>query len=69
MFVTENPDFIRLGDYTEECIETVKPWNAPEKEWPIYGVNNKQGIFLNSMQVGKSFNAQYKRIEENWFFS
>lgn len=67
-FITANPDFIRLGDYTEECTETVKPWDEPEKEWLIYGVNNKEGVFLSSMQVGKEFNAPYKKIEKDWFF-
>lgn len=67
-FITANPDFMRLGDYTEECTETVRPWDEPEKEWPIYGVNNKDGVFLSSMQVGKDFNAPYKKIEKGWFF-
>lgn len=67
-FITANPDFIRLGDYTEECTETVRPWDEPEKEWPIYGVNNKEGVFLSSMQAGKEFNAPYKKIEKDWFF-
>lgn len=67
-FITANPDFIRLGDYTEECTETVRPWDEPEKEWPIYGVNNKEGVFLSSMQEGKEFNAPYKKIEKDWFF-
>jgi len=67
-FITANPYFIRLGDYTEECTETVRPRNEPEKEWPIYGVNNKEGVFLSSMQAGKEFNAPYKKIEKDWFF-
>jgi restriction endonuclease S subunit len=67
-FITANPDFIRLGDCTEECTETIRPWDEPEKEWPMYGVNNKDGVFLSSMQVGKEFNASYKKIEKDWFF-
>lgn len=67
-FITNNPEFIRLGDYIEECTETVRPWDNPEKEWPIYGVNNKEGVFLGSMQAGKEFNAPYKIIEKDWFF-
>jgi hypothetical protein len=67
-FISANPGFVRLGDYTEECSETIRPWEEPEKEWPIYGVNNKDGVFLNGYQNGKDFNAPYKRIEENWFF-
>jgi len=67
-FITANPNFIRLGDYTEECTETVRPWEDPERKWPIYGVNNQEGIFLGSMQLGKDFNAPYKRIDKDYFF-
>jgi len=67
-FITANPDFVRLGDYTEECNEMIRPWEDPKKEWPIYGVNNKEGVFLNTKQIGSKFNAPYKRIEKNWFF-
>lgn len=67
-FISANPNFIRLGDYTEECTETVRPWEEPEKNWSIYGVNNKEGVFLSSMQAGKDFNAPYKKIEKDWFF-
>lgn len=67
-FIKANPDFTRLGDFTEECAETARPWDEPEKEWPIYGVNNKEGVFLSSMQAGKEFNAPYKKIEKDWFF-
>lgn len=67
-FIGSNPAFVRLGEYTEECSETVRPWDDPDKEWPIYGVNNKDGVFLNSHQKGKDFNAPYKRIKKDWFF-
>ncbi len=67
-FRTANREFVRLGEFTEECTELVRPWEEPEKEWPIYGVNNKDGVFLNSYQKGRKFNAPYKRIKKNWFF-
>jgi restriction endonuclease S subunit len=67
-FISANPDFVRLGDYTEECSETVRPWEDPEKEWPIYGVNNKDGVFLSAKQIGSKFNAPYKRITKDWLF-
>ena len=67
-FISANPGFVRLGDYTEECSETVRPWEEPEKEWPIYGVNNKEGVFLSAHQKGDKFNAPYKKIEKDWFF-
>ncbi len=68
VFKEANPDFIRLGDYTEECVIKIKPWEFPDKKWPIYGVNNKDGVFLSSNQGTKQFNAAYKKIEKNWFF-
>ncbi|OGG56846.1 MAG: hypothetical protein A3F84_10650 [Candidatus Handelsmanbacteria bacterium RIFCSPLOWO2_12_FULL_64_10] len=46
----------------------VKPWEEPEKEWPVYGVNNKEGVFFSHYQRGKDFNAAYKRIRKDWFF-
>lgn len=67
-FRSANPSFVRLGNYTEECTELVRPWNDKDKEWPVYGVNNKEGVFLSVCQLGKDFNAPYKRIEKNWFF-
>lgn len=67
-FNSANPNFVRLGDFTEECTEMVRPWEEPEKAWPIYGVNNKEGVFLSSMQVGALFNAPYKIIKKDWFF-
>lgn len=67
-FISANPGFVRLGDYTEECSETVMPWEKPEKEWPIYGVNNKDGVFLSAEQKSEEFNAPYKKIEKDWLF-
>ncbi|OYX40086.1 MAG: hypothetical protein B7Y98_03300 [Sphingomonas sp. 32-62-10] len=67
-FIAANPNFVRLGDYTEECTEVAKPWDQPDAEWPVYGVNNKEGVFLNSFQKGSDFNAAYKRIRKDWFF-
>ena len=67
-FISANPGFVRLGDCTEECSETVRPWEKPEKEWPIYGVNNKDGVFLSAEQKSEEFNAPYKKIEKDWLF-
>ncbi len=68
VFKEANPNFIRLGDYTEECSDMVKPWLFPDKTWPIYGVNNKDGVFLSTKQEAKYFNAAYKKIKKDWFF-
>lgn len=67
-FISANPGFVRLGDCTEECSETVRPWEKPEKEWLIYGVNNKDGVFLSAEQKSEEFNTPYKKIEKDWLF-
>ena len=62
------PSFRPMGDFIEETTELVRPSAEPNKEWPVYGVNNKDGVFLNSYQKGSTFNAPYKRIRKDWFF-
>jgi len=68
VFRSLNPDFVRLGDFSKECSEKINPWEYPEKDWPIYGVNNDEGVFFNCYQKGEEFNAAYKKIQKNWFF-
>ena len=60
--------FRPMGDFIEEATELVRPTDEPEKDWPVYGVNNKEGVFLNSHQKGATFNSPYKRIRKEWFF-
>jgi restriction endonuclease S subunit len=67
-FRISNPTFKPLGEWAEESTELVKPWSEPEKEWPVYGVNNKAGVVFSHHQKGRDFNAPYKRIRKNWFF-
>ena len=61
------PSFRPMGDFIEDATEFIRPFDAPEKAWPVYGVNNKEGVFLNSHQKGETFNAAYKRIRKDWF--
>ena len=67
-FIAANPHFVRLGDYIEECTHPVQPWKEPDKRWPVYGVNNRDGVFLSATKEGKHFKASYKRIAKDWFF-
>lgn len=62
------PTFRPMEDFIEDATELIRPSAEPEKAWPVYGVNNKEGVFLNSYQKGDTFNAAYKRIRKNWFF-
>lgn len=60
--------FRPMGDFIEEATDLVRPAAEPDKDWPVYGVNNKEGVFLNSHQKGATFNTPYKRIRKDWFF-
>jgi hypothetical protein len=67
-FRNANPTFHPLGKFAEEATELVRPWDQPERDWPVYGVDNKDGVFFSHYQKGKEFNAAYKRIHKDWFF-
>lgn len=67
-FKLANPDFRPLGNFAEEATELVRPKSEPDKDWPVYGVNNKEGVFFSDYQKGADFNAPYKRIRKDWFF-
>lgn len=68
MFRARHPDFVPLGRFVKEEVETIRPFEEPEKEWPVYGVSNREGVFLSHLQRGNAFKSAYKRIEEDWFF-
>jgi hypothetical protein len=57
-----------MGDFIEESTELVRPWEEPDKNWPVYGVNNRDGVFFSYYQKGAEFKAPYKRIRKDWFF-
>ena len=57
-----------MGEFIEDATEYVDPRRDPEKEWPVYGVNNNTGVLLNCYQKGKAFKAKYKRIRKDLFF-
>lgn len=67
-FKLANPTFKPFGEYAEEATELARPKLEPEKDWPVYGVNNKEGVFFSDYQKGADFNAPYKRIRKDWFF-
>lgn len=68
LFRLDNLAFKPLGHFAEEATELVKPWQEPDKDWPVYGVNNKEGVVFSHFQKGKDFNTPYKRIRKDWFF-
>lgn len=67
-FRLAHPKFVPFATYAEEATHMVKPFQDPNHEWPVYGVNNKEGVFFSHKQLGSEFNAPYKRIQKDWFF-
>jgi hypothetical protein len=67
-FRLATPGFAPMGRFVEEATQLVKPWEEPDKEWPVYGVNNKEGVFFSHYQKGHEFNSAYKHIRRDWFF-
>jgi Abortive infection alpha len=67
-FRAAHPSFRPLGDFIEEATEIVHPAKQPAHKWPVYGVNNKEGIVFSHFQLGETFNSTYKRIKKDWFF-
>ena len=55
IFKNSHPDFVPLGHFVEEQTVLARPSETPEKEWPVYGVSNKDGVFLSHMQLGSEF--------------
>ena len=67
-FRMAHTSYLPLGDFVEEATELVHPRREPGVDWPIYGVNNKEGIYFSHHQLGSNFNSAYKRIRKDWFF-
>ena len=52
IFKAHRSDFVPFGTFVEERTVLVRPFEDPEKEWPIYGVSNKEGVFLSHPAQG-----------------
>ena len=64
----EHPEFVPLGQCIADATVLVDPRRDPTHEWPVYGVNNVNGVFFSHLQSGADFNSNYKRIKKDWFF-
>jgi restriction endonuclease S subunit len=53
---------VELGDYVYEHSEKVKVYEEPDKEFPILGVTNKEGVYLNIWEKGSNINQAYKKV-------
>ena len=53
----ERTSFHPMENFIEVATDLVQPFDEPEKDRPVYGVNNKEGVFLNSSKKGEAFNT------------
>lgn len=67
-FRKDHPDFLPFGTFVDEATELAYPNTAPDTAWPVYGVNNIDGVFPSGVQLGSAFRTPYKKIEKDWFF-
>lgn len=67
IFRQKHPDYLPLEDCVEDASVIVKPASEPDKSWPVYGVNNVDGVVFSHHQLGQQFRQGYKRIAEGWF--
>ena len=66
---TARPSVVSAAkEFYRRSTEIVYAAREPDHEWPVYGVNNKEGVFFSHFQKGRAFNTPYKRISEDWFF-
>lgn len=54
--------FEELGKYIYEHSEKESVFKEPEKDFPILGVTNKDGVYLNGYVKGERINQPYKKV-------
>ncbi|MBQ9788841.1 MAG: restriction endonuclease subunit S [Lentisphaeria bacterium] len=57
---------VKLGDYIQEENTKVKPFDFPDKDFPILGVNNKTGLFDAYIEKGSNINQPYKVVKDGF---
>ena len=63
LFLFSSPYAVEeLGKYIYEHSEKENIGNEAEKEFPILGVTNKVGVYLNEYVKGENINQPYKKV-------
>ena len=57
---------VKLGNYIQEENTKVKPFDFPDKDFPILGVNNKTGLFDAYIEKGSNINQPYKVVKDGF---
>lgn len=63
----EHPKFQPLDECIEEGGPVIRPFDQPAVEWPVYGVDNRNGVSLAYVMPGREFNQPYKHIKHGDF--
>lgn len=57
---------VKLSDYIQEENLKIKPFENPEEEYEILGVNNKTGLFDAYIEKGSKINQPYKIVKDGF---
>lgn len=57
---------VKLSDYIQEENLKIKPFENPEEEYEILGVNNKTGLFDAYIEKGSKINQPYKIVKNGF---
>ena len=64
--VASSYPIVKLGDYIQEENTKVKPFDFPDKDFSILGVNNKTGLFDAYIEKGCNINQPYKVVKDGF---
>lgn len=59
-------NIIKLSNYIKEENTKIKPFENPEQQYEILGVNNKIGLFDAYVEIGKNINQLYKIVKNGF---
>lgn len=57
-------NIVKLSDYIQEENAKIKPFEHPDQEYGILGVNNKTGLFDAYTEKGSEINQPYKIVKD-----
>ena len=64
--ISSSYPIVKLANYIKEENEKIKPFEFPEDEFKILGVNNKTGLFDAYIEKGAQINQPYKIVKNGF---
>ena len=59
-------NIVKLSDYIQEENIKIKPFENPDENYEILGVNNKTGLFDAYIEKGSKINQPYKVVKDGF---